>query len=71
MATHSRIRLLHALGSQCTYDIMQTAYADMTQASAVEQTSMILPVVAKEFGVSSSQVQWIAATNTIVWVSGI
>lgn len=32
---------------------------------------MILPVVAKEFGVSSSQVQWIAATNTIVWVSGI
>jgi MFS family permease len=30
---------------------------------------MILPVIAEEFGVSKSQVQWVAASNTIVWVS--
>jgi hypothetical protein len=29
----------------------------------------MLPVIQKEFGVSRSQVQWVAASNTIVWVS--
>jgi hypothetical protein len=28
----------------------------------------MLPVIQKEFGVSRSQVQWVAASNTIVWV---
>jgi hypothetical protein len=42
---------------------------DGIQSSSVLQTATMLPVIQKEFGVSRSQVQWVAASNTIVWVS--
>jgi len=43
--------------------------ADFIQSSSVLQTATVLPVIQKEFGISTSEVQWVAASSTIVWVS--
>jgi hypothetical protein len=40
-----------------------------TQSSSVLQTATVLPVIQKEFGISKSEVQSVAASSTIVWVS--
>jgi hypothetical protein len=43
--------------------------AEHFQSSSVLQTATVLPVIQKEFGISKSEVQWVAASSTIVWLS--
>ena len=43
--------------------------ANQNQSSSVLQTATVLPIIQKEFGITKSEVQWVAASSTIVWVS--